>query len=42
MFQITAEVHAHNHFYLILGENGSVLELPGLTNTDPDTAVQVG
>ena len=39
--QVYAEVHTHVHYYLVLASNGSVVELPGLTNMDLNTVQQV-
>jgi hypothetical protein len=39
--QVFAEVHTHAHYYLVLAHNGSVLELPGLTNMDLSSVQQV-
>ena len=34
--QVVAEIHTHNHYYLIQSQDGSIEELSGLTNTDPN------
>ncbi len=39
--QVFAEVHTHAHYYLVFAQNGSVLELPGLTNMDLSSVQQV-
>jgi hypothetical protein len=39
--QVFAEVHTHAHYYLVLAQNGSVIELPGLTNMDLASVQQV-
>ena len=33
--QVLAEIHTHNHYYLVQQQDGTLQELPGLSNTSP-------
>ena len=41
MLQVFAEVHTHANYYLVLAQNGSVLQLPAFTNMDLSAVQQV-